>query len=77
MGIIMIRCPEARRAIPTGMQIDREAFRSMPVFFGRTYCPHCRLAHEWFAKDAWVCDSGTTDCEPGSDEPFAQMRRDA
>ena len=67
MGIIMIRCPEARRAIPTGMRIDREAFRSMPVFFGRTYCPHCRLAHEWFAKDAWVCDPGTADCESDSD----------
>lgn len=71
MGIIMIRCPETRRAIPTGMQIDREAFHSMPVFFSRTYCPFCRLPHEWFAKDAWVCDSGSTDCEPGSDKQVA------
>ena len=71
MGIIMIRCPETHRAIPTGMRIDREAFRAMPVFFSRTYCPLCRLAHEWFAKDAWVSDSGTADREPRSDKLVA------
>jgi hypothetical protein len=27
------------------------------VFFSRVYCPFCRVEHEWFAKDAWVCDS--------------------
>ena len=45
------------------MQVDRATFHATPVFFSRTYCSLCRTTHEWFAKDAWVCDSGTADCE--------------
>jgi hypothetical protein len=33
---------------------DRESFRTMPVLFARTFCPHCRTDHEWFAQQAWV-----------------------
>jgi hypothetical protein len=29
----------------------------MPVFFARVYCPICRIEHEWFAKEAWVCET--------------------
>ena len=61
MGIVMITCPETRRSIATGMQADRATFHSTPVFFSRTLCPLCRLTHEWFAKDAWVCDSMSAD----------------
>jgi hypothetical protein len=57
MAIVMIRCPNTKREISTGIQMDRETFLSKPVFFHRTYCPLCRMTHEWFAKDAWVCDS--------------------
>jgi hypothetical protein len=64
MGIVMIRCPETQRAIPTGMQVDRATFHSTLVFFSRTICPLCGATHEWFAKDAWVCDSGTAVCDP-------------
>ena len=27
-------------------------------------CPLCRLTHEWFAKDAWICDPLV--CDPNS-----------
>jgi hypothetical protein len=54
VGVIMINCPQTGRAISTGMKMDRPGFNRSPVFFGRTYCPHCRTNHEWFAKDAWV-----------------------
>ena len=57
MGILMIRCSRTGRAISTGTYVDATAFRSSPVFFGQTYCPHCNTTHEWFARDAWVCDS--------------------
>jgi hypothetical protein len=50
MGIVMINCPETRRAISTGIQVDRATFHSTPVFFSRTLCPHCGKEHEWFAK---------------------------
>ena len=57
MAMVMIRCPNTKREYPPAIQMDRETFLSKPVFFRRTYCPLCRTTHEWFAKDAWVCDS--------------------
>jgi hypothetical protein len=56
MGLLMIRCPNSDQALFTGTHIDAADFRSMPVFFGRTYCSGCQTAHEWFAQEAWVCD---------------------
>jgi hypothetical protein len=54
MGVVMIKCPETGRAIPTGMEADRERFRCSPVFFARTFCLICKASHEWFAREAWV-----------------------
>ena len=59
MGKLMIQCPKTRRALFTGRYVDAESFRYSPVFFSRTYCEHCKLVHEWFAREAWVC---TMDC---------------
>jgi hypothetical protein len=53
MGMVIIRCPATRRAIPARIQTDRATFRSMPVFFSQVVCPLCRAAHHWFAKDEW------------------------
>ena len=71
MGIVMISCPETRRAISTGIQADRAAFHTTPVFFSRTLCPFCRVTHEWFAKNAWVCDSEFADCDPSRERLVA------
>ena len=57
MGVIMIRCPQTGREVPTGIEMDTAEFRRAPVFFSRVQCPVCAREHEWFAKDAWVCDS--------------------
>ncbi len=57
MGKIMIRCPQTGQTIETGMEMDAARFQRMPVFFSRSYCPHCRIHHEWFAAHAWVADS--------------------
>lgn len=57
MGKIMIRCPQTKRAIETGMEMDAERFQRMPVFFSRAFCPHCLVHHEWFAAHAWVAES--------------------
>jgi hypothetical protein len=57
VGIIMITCPQTGHAIPTGITVDREKFRSSTVFFARTYCAICRANHEWFAREAWLCES--------------------
>jgi hypothetical protein len=59
MGAVMIKCPDTGREIPTGIVADRRSFNATPVFFGRVYCPLCRTEHEWFAKEAWVCEAET------------------
>jgi hypothetical protein len=57
MGAVMIRCPETGQDIPTGIVADRKSFAATPVFFARAYCPICRTEHEWFAREAWVCEA--------------------
>ena len=64
MGMLMIRCPRTGLTISTGWSVEVAAFRSSPVFFSRTYCSHCCTAHEWFAKDAWICDDPGAESEP-------------
>ena len=54
MGMVMVKCPQTGRAIPTGITIDRESFQRSPVFFRRTRCPICNTEHAWFAQEAWV-----------------------
>jgi hypothetical protein len=56
MGVVMIKCPQTGREIPTGIQTDQQSFRCSAVFFARTYCAICQADHEWFAKEAWVCE---------------------
>ena len=71
MSMLMIRCPKTGRAISTGREVEIAAFRSSPVFFSRTYCPLCRVTHEWFAQDAWVCDSEASECEGAGERRVA------
>jgi hypothetical protein len=64
MGVVMIRCPGTGRAVSTGIQAQRETFHATPVFFSHMYCSLCQTTHEWFAKDAWVCESTAGVCDP-------------
>ena len=56
MGLVMVKCPVTGRVNSTGIEMDAARFRRTPVFFGRSYCPACRVEHEWFARDAWVAE---------------------
>jgi hypothetical protein len=70
MGMVMIKCPETGRAIPTGIEMDRERFRCSTVFFSRTYCGMCAATHEWFAREAWVYESVLANGKSGGGQPF-------
>jgi hypothetical protein len=52
--VVMVKCPQTGRAIPTGIKTDCESFRRSPVFFARTRCPICHTDHAWFAPEGWV-----------------------
>jgi hypothetical protein len=71
MGVLMIRCPETGRGIQTQYALAPEQFRTMPVFFGRSYCSICRAEHEWFARDAWVDEHLV---ESGGSHPRTPLR---
>ncbi len=60
----MISCPKTGLEISIGKNVSAAAFTAAPVFFSRTYCPFCHVMHEWFAKDAWVCDSELLQVKP-------------
>jgi hypothetical protein len=70
MGMVMIKCPETGSAIPTGIEMDGERFRSSTVFFSRTYCRVCAVTHEWFAREAWVYESVLANGKSGDGQPF-------
>src|SRR5262245_48905650 len=57
MGVFIFNKPKTAHDIPTGIVTDRKSFDATPVFFSRVYCAICRSEHEWFAKEAWVCDA--------------------
>jgi hypothetical protein len=57
MATVMVKCPETGQDLSTGIVTDRASFAATPVFFARVYCPFCRKQHEWFAKDAWLCEA--------------------
>jgi hypothetical protein len=64
MGAVMIKCPDTGRDIATGMYADRDSFAATPVFFARVRCPQCGAEHEWFAKEAWVCEAVQREPQP-------------
>ncbi|MBR0830980.1 hypothetical protein JQ596_36285 [Bradyrhizobium manausense] len=75
MGMIMVKCPQTGRAIPTGINSDRESFLRSIVFYGNTRCPICRSNHNWFAREAWVEEAVAPVGGAIQHHMAAQMRR--
>jgi len=71
MGELMIRCPKTGKPVSTGIHMERGKFRSMPVFFSTSYCASCGGSHEWFARDAWMCEAGAEAIDPRHDRQVA------
>lgn len=67
MSELMIRCPKTGKPISTGIHMDHEKFSSMPVFFSTSYCALCGGLHEWFARDAWMCEGRAEAADSGHD----------
>lgn len=70
MGTVMIRCPNTGHEISTGMEADATSFSATPVFFASSYCPICQTEHEWFAKDAWVCETAPAHAQRSRAEAY-------
>lgn len=71
MGDLMIRCPKTGKPVSTGIYIGREKLGAMLVFFSSSFCPSCGTSHEWFARDAWMCEPGLEAMDSSHDRQVA------
>ena len=53
--MVMVRCPNADKAVPTGVTCDLAAFSKL-TSRRRFRCPECGGTHAWSAKSAWLRD---------------------
>src|SRR5262245_13945349 len=55
--VIMVRCPNADKAVSTGIHCDVKGFTTLTERPPLT-CPECSQIHEWSLDDAWLRDAG-------------------
>ena len=58
MPEIMIRCPNLRRIVPTGLTTEKIKLSSLSDLKLPLLCPACLKTHKWGQKDAWIYDLG-------------------
>ena len=55
--VIMVRCPNADKAVSTGIHCDVKGFSALTEH-PPLACPECGQIHEWSLDDAWLRDAG-------------------
>jgi hypothetical protein len=55
--VVMVRCPNADKAVPTGIVCELSAFSDLAEKPARLQCPECGHVHEWSVTDAWLRDT--------------------
>jgi len=58
MSEILIRCPNLRRVVPTGLTTEKIKLSSLSDLKLRLQCPACLKIHRWGQKDALIYDRG-------------------
>jgi len=58
MPEIMIRCPNTRRIVSTGLTTEKIKLSSLSNLTLRVLCPACLKNHKWGQKEAWIYDRG-------------------
>ena len=53
MPRVLIRCPSTAMPVPTGLEMDPEAFAA-ELGDRFAYCPHCQRTHLWTKAIAWL-----------------------
>ena len=55
--VIMVRCPNADKAVSTGIHCDVKGFSALTERSPLKW-PECSQIHEWSLDDAWLRDVG-------------------
>jgi len=58
MPEIVIRCPNLRRIVPTGLTTEKIKLGSLSDLKLRLLCPACLKWHQWGQKEALIYDRG-------------------
>jgi hypothetical protein len=58
MSEIVIRCPNTRRVVPTGLTTEQIKLTSLSGLKLRVLCPACSKTHTWGQREAWLYDRG-------------------
>lgn len=54
--VVMVRCPNADKAVSTGIYCDIKAFCGLTERLSLD-CPECGQVHQWSVSDAWLRDA--------------------
>ena len=65
-----------RRWLPRQIDIDKVSDEEiqdiiLTANLTRSFCPSCGTSHEWFARNAWICDAGSQTSSPDTDRQIA------
>ena len=71
MSLLMIRCPQTKRDIWTGIETEPESLQGIPDILFYTPCPHCGFDHAWWKDEAWLTDDGSSGTSPERHAPLA------
>jgi len=61
--MVMVRCPTADTAVPTGIRCDVADFSHIAVT-APIDCPACGGMHRWSLGDAWLRDAAFASGDP-------------
>ena len=54
VAMLVIRCPETDREVPTGIVTDLARFERLGEGYATLLCPHCDQHHQWSRRDAYL-----------------------
>ena len=54
MGTVLIRCPNTKSYVFTGITMDYSTFSEGDLGSRKVHCPKCGEVHHWGRKDAFL-----------------------
>jgi uncharacterized C2H2 Zn-finger protein len=60
MGVVVIRCPRTGEDVPTGIEMDRASWETLPVVTSKMHCPSCGAEHVWSKTYARFVESSVS-----------------
>ncbi len=54
MPEVLIRCPNTRKLLATGIALDLDCFHRTELKEMAVFCPFCGRQHRWEKKDAFL-----------------------